>query len=194
MTVLEKTFASPLDSKQMNPVNAKGTSPKYSSEGTGRTDAEAATPVLWHMMQRANSLEKTLMLGRIEARRRRRWQKMKSLDGITNSKDMSLSQLQKIVKGREVWHVPVHGVAKSRTQLSNSTTIITSLLLQLGTTFSIRLELSLTKSHTHIEGMFKLFHNIFILLEQIHAFKILQNWLYFQGDSRYKWTHTEIYI
>ena len=151
MMVLEKTLASPLDSKEINPVDAKGTSPKYSSEGTGRTDAEAEIPALWHMMQRANSLEKTLMLGNIEARRRRRWQKMKSLDGITNSKDMSLSQLQKIVKGREVWCVPVHGVTKSRTQLSNSTTTTTatSLWVQLGTTFSIHLELSLTKSLTH---------------------------------------------
>ena len=70
--VLEKTLASPLDSKEINPVDAKGTSPKYSSEGTGRTDAEVETPVLWHMMQRANSLEKALMLGSIEARRRRR--------------------------------------------------------------------------------------------------------------------------
>ena len=72
MMVLEKTLASPLDSKEINPVDAKGTSPKYASEGTGRNDAEAETPVLWHMMQRANSLEKALMLGSIEARRRRR--------------------------------------------------------------------------------------------------------------------------
>ena len=68
-----------------------------------------------HPMQRANSLKKTLKLGKIEARRRRGWQRMKSLDGITNSIDMSLSKFQEIVKGREAWHAADQGVAKSRT-------------------------------------------------------------------------------
>ena len=74
---------------------------------------------LGHLMRRADSLEKTLMLGKSEGRRRRGRQRIRGLDGITNSKDMSLSILQKMVKDREAWHATVHGVAKSWKQLSD---------------------------------------------------------------------------
>ena len=114
--MLEKTLESPLDCKEIQPVNSEGDFFGISLE---RMMLKLKLQYSGHLMQRVDSLEKTLMLGGIGGRRRRRRQRMRWLHGITDWMDASLSESQELVMDREAWHAVIHGVTKSRTRLSN---------------------------------------------------------------------------
>ena len=123
--VLEKTLESPLDCKEFQPVHCEGDQPGISLEGMM---LKLKLQYFGHLMLRVDTLEKTLMLGEIGGRRRRGRQRMRWLDGITDSMNVSLSELGELVMDREAWRAVIHGVAKSQTRLTVHSTLANNVL------------------------------------------------------------------
>ena len=124
IVVLKKTLESPLDSKEIKPVNSKENQPWISLEGLM---LKLKLQYFGHLMWRASSLEKTQMMGKVEGRRRRGQQRMRWLDGITDSMDANLSKLQELVKEQDVWCTEAHGATKGQARLNDNIELLHSL-------------------------------------------------------------------